>query len=923
MRLNYLCLACGSFLAAAVPAPAASAPAGPAAGWVTAAEFRCDNSPRERFWLAADRESFLDLSLLREPFRISDMQHEFTYRFDLAGAGRARVALDIANSYHVQASADGTHFTTVLRTPHTIENLRNKAVLTVDLTPFLKPSGVIWLKFADALPADGYGGCLFGLRLEVDRLAPPAPTLTARRVSAPVTVDGNPNEADWSTAAWAANFTLYGRALPVTQETRAAFLYDDQNLYVAFDCLDARMDQVVSLVKQRDADLYRDNAVELFLAATPERRDYRHFGVNTLGTILDETVDCRGPEAKFDLAWNPQWRVAVRRLGDRWQAELAIPWTALEVQPQPGVVLGLNLTRMEGPSQELSTWVPFLDGGFHQPARFGRLLLAGPEAATSFVLDVRSLLKNPPVFLPFSEQGPAAKAWCARIRYWPSAAAAGAVPVFEGWAMASRVPATGLALAETPLPSGRYTVVVDWQAEGVPVYRQAVGVTLVAEDRRALVVTPDQPFYAGEKEVGFRYRCRPAAAGRYRWRVEADPALAVKSAASAPVLAEGVLTLAAGEAHVALPMPVTAVGRYQFKLLPIAGGASAAAVAFAFEIGTPLGVPTRYTLGRAGEWYRNGRPFTPVGIHLPQDMKAVAAAGFNIVVAGDDDVANPQCLQNNLALLEAARKEGLGVFLHLCNPLRGKEDYAAISWLVSRFKTHPALAGWYLADEPSGTATTVATLAEAVRVIRLIDREHPVIGLDNNPMLFAAYAPLFDVFGGDPYPVPHNPLGVVTEWVELSRRPLAQGQSLFVCLQAQGQPFFPRGPNRDELWNMAYQSVAAGVKGMSWWAYGTAAASPEWPEYPKLTRAMAELLGHAAFAVREPLAGLPPGVFASAFERQGKRLLVAVNSTPGPVALTLPAGLEPAAVAAPLHGVTAAGGKLQFAPLGGGAWWLK
>jgi hypothetical protein len=86
---------------------------------------------------------------------------------------------------------------------------------------------------------------------------------------------------------------------------------------------------------------------------------------------------------------------------------------------------------------------------------------------------------------------------------------------------------------------------------------------------------------------------------------------------------------------------------------------------------------------------------------------------------------------------------------------------------------------------------------------------------------------------------------------------------------------------------------------------------------------MTELLGHTAFAAREPLPKLPPGLFASVFEHQGKRLLVAVNSSPGAAALTLPAGLEPAAVAAPVHGVTAAGGKLQFAPLGCGAWWLK
>ena len=82
----------------------------------------------------------------------------------------------------------------------------------------------------------------------------------------------------------------------------------------------------------------------------------------------------------------------------------------------------------------------------------------------------------------------------------------------------------------------------------------------------------------------------------------------------------------------------------------------------------------------------------PVGIYgVPGvvDLQAVHAAGFSLVMGGLDP-----------AYMDAAARLGLGVIASPGSSAGSGFDAAKVRETVRRWDRHPALAGWYLIDEP-------------------------------------------------------------------------------------------------------------------------------------------------------------------------------------------------------------------------------
>jgi hypothetical protein len=298
--------------------------------------------------------------------------------------------------------------------------------------------------------------------------------------------------------------------------------------------------------------------------------------------------------------------------------------------------------------------------------------------------------------------------------------------------------------------------------------------------------------------------------------------------------------------------------------------------------------PSVYTLDDEGRWMKDGNLFIPMMIYLPVDMDAIVDAGFNTVVmmgAGD-----PDSLTYYTESMDSACDKGLGVWVHVCEYFRNQNDLAGLTTVVNTLKNHPALEGWYLADEPSEYSTDPAVLATAAATIRSLDPNHPVIGLDNRPANFDEYAPAFDVFLPNPYPFMYDPvkeISLVTQWIDASRSVLAEGESLMVCLQTFGEKFGTRYPTVDEIWNMAYQSVVAGVKGISWWDQEEALASGgNWSAYQAMIPAMKTLMSYTVSSTsRTAYSG--SGIYAALFNGKAGKVLVAVNTSSSSQSLTI------------------------------------
>jgi hypothetical protein len=195
---------------------------------------------------------------------------------------------------------------------------------------------------------------------------------TARRTAGPIVVDGRLDEAGWQAAERSPRFSDLVRGAPGIHDTRAAVLWDDQYLYVAYWVEEPFVEGTLT---ERDSLIYKNNDVELFIAG---RDAYYELEINSLGTIYEvffiweETYERagyarlpefdrgqdgvrpfrgvgfkthpRGPRIgywKWDL---PGLRTAVQVDGtvndssdrDRgWTVELGIPWTGLAQLARP------------------------------------------------------------------------------------------------------------------------------------------------------------------------------------------------------------------------------------------------------------------------------------------------------------------------------------------------------------------------------------------------------------------------------------------------------------------------------------------------------------------------------------------------------------------------------------------------------------
>jgi hypothetical protein len=198
--------------------------------------------------------------------------------------------------------------------------------------------------------------------------APETRTLTIPRLPAGVaapTVNGALSDAAWQKAAVADAFRVRGMRVPGTKATTARLVYDDQNLYIAFDCAEPKPDEIVGQSWPRDADRFyhADDVAEVFFSHTSDRNQWWHLATNPTGAQWDGL--------KHNAAYNLEWTCAVRTNGASWTAELRIPFATLGLKEAPaGAVWFGNLTREERPANEYTSWNS-VEAHFAEPNNFG------------------------------------------------------------------------------------------------------------------------------------------------------------------------------------------------------------------------------------------------------------------------------------------------------------------------------------------------------------------------------------------------------------------------------------------------------------------------------------------------------------------------------------------------------------------------
>jgi Domain of unknown function (DUF5916)/Carbohydrate family 9 binding domain-like len=178
------------------------------------------------------------------------------------------------------------------------------------------------------------------------------PHLTAARADKPPVLDGLLDDPVWQRATPADTFTqkFPSDGKPPGDRTVVRILYDDDNIYVGFDC--PQSVEVVARLTRRDRQVETD-AVAVIFDTRGDGKSAFEFQVSAAGVLSD---GLHFNDTDFNQDWDENWEAKVARRKGGWSAEMRIPLRALRFPTKPVQSWGLQLKRYVSARQELDEW---------------------------------------------------------------------------------------------------------------------------------------------------------------------------------------------------------------------------------------------------------------------------------------------------------------------------------------------------------------------------------------------------------------------------------------------------------------------------------------------------------------------------------------------------------------------------------------
>ncbi len=197
---------------------------------------------------------------------------------------------------------------------------------------------------------------------------PQRPRLQAVRISQPPVLDGKLDDPVWGEALPTIEFTqkFPNEGLSPSEQTVLRILYDEESLYVAFDCVQ-RLTPVQSRLARRDRKVETDR-VELSI---DDGKSTFEFSVNAAGVLSDGV---RFNDTGYSSDWDGVWEGQAARSEGGWSSEMRIPFRLFRFDPSQVQDWGLQARRYVALRQEIDEWayIPRVDAG--EVSRYGRLV---------------------------------------------------------------------------------------------------------------------------------------------------------------------------------------------------------------------------------------------------------------------------------------------------------------------------------------------------------------------------------------------------------------------------------------------------------------------------------------------------------------------------------------------------------------------
>jgi len=223
--------------------------------------------------------------------------------------------------------------------------------------------------------------CLLGLWAAVARAqdatpaATPTPAATAApkrqlqalRITQPIKLDGQLDEAVWQQAPLATSF-IQNRPNPGPAEkhpTEVRILYDDAAIYVGAVMHDVSPDSIMKELTARD-NFGNTDFFGVFFDTYLDHINGYGFFVTTGGVQMDARYSPAGGE---DFNWNAVWDSRTALRGTDWVAELRIPYSAIRFSTADAQLWGINFMRQRKRDNQAFFWnevKPQVDGFVNQ-----------------------------------------------------------------------------------------------------------------------------------------------------------------------------------------------------------------------------------------------------------------------------------------------------------------------------------------------------------------------------------------------------------------------------------------------------------------------------------------------------------------------------------------------------------------------------
>lgn len=295
-------------------------------------------------------------------------------------------------------------------------------------------------------------------------------------------------------------------------------------------------------------------------------------------------------------------------------------------------------------------------------------------------------------------------------------------------------------------------------------------------------------------------------------------------------------------------------------------------------------------------------PFLPFGFYCDGSFGTLAEEeslnGFNMISPywSKKTKRTPEEISDLRDKLDRCAAVGIRVNYHIesaCMRLDGQAQEDAIRAEVEAFRDHPALLSWYIADEPEGNGVTPERLQAAYKLIKALDPYHPIgvcmVGLSAMPK----FAPSMDFLMPDAYPVPHQPLTMVGDWVDRGRRGMDYSKPVWFIPQVfGGGEYWYREPTANEVRVMTYLTMIHGATGVQYFVRRPPIGNPGSPVVWSECRTLAMEISQLAPAIlsQEPAPKVTcdqPQIESRAFLDRGMLFLIAANTKNEPTTMQL------------------------------------